>query len=639
MEKITLDTSLSDAMKNPMAKDLFDAITSLFDIDVNKFKKSKVAKLKVKSIKSLTAGVIDKKTLKYACELLNSEKNPILDDRSAKIEKKWWKEAVFYQIYPRSFKDSDGDGIGDIRGIIEKLDYLKELGVDCIWCSPMYKSPNDDNGYDISDYYDIMTEFGTMADFDELLDEVHKRGMKLIMDLVINHTSDEHEWFEQAKQSKDDEYHDYYIWKDDDGTKTPPNDWQSFFKGSAWNYYENLDQWALHLFSKKQMDLNWENPKMRQDIYKMINWWLNKGVDGFRMDVINFISKWQNFPNSVPLVQHIFGFSGTEWYFYGPRLHEFLHELNMQAFKGRDCVSVGECGGLGIETSKLLTADNRNELSMVFNFDHLDNLPHGRYDDYHYDFKIALKHLVKWQLNYGNRCWPTLLFENHDNPRITSKADKYYAFREEIAKLCATVQLTFRGAPFIYQGQEIAMANGDFKSVEDLRDVEAINMFVELVEKGKTPQEAFEKVMCGTRDHARTPMQWDDSKNAGFTEGTPWIKVNKDAFVYNVKDELTRDDSPLNYYKKLIKLRKENEALIYGTFELIKSNRIDVQDSDILCFKRELDGEKFIVEINMVRRTRKRYIDTENLELIASSYDYPAKTLRPYECNIYKTVY
>ncbi len=636
MEKITLDTRLSEAMKNPMAKDLFDAVTALFSIDVNRFSRSKIARLKVRSIKGLTAGVINKKALQSACDLLNSERNAPVDDRGAVIEKKWWKEAVFYQIYPRSFKDSDGDGVGDIRGIIEKLDYLQDLGIDCIWCCPMYKSPNDDNGYDISDYYAIMEEFGTMEDFDELLSEVHKRGMRLIMDLVVNHTSDEHPWFVRAKQSKDDPYHDYYIWKDDDGTKTPPTDWKSFFGGSAWNYYENLNQWALHVFSKKQMDLNWENPAMRQDIYKMINWWLNKGVDGFRMDVINFISKWQTFPNSVPVIEKILGFCGAEWYFYGPRLHEFLHEMNMQAFKGRDCVSVGECGGLGLETSKLLTADNRGELSMVFNFDHLDNMPHGKYDDYYYDFRIAARQLVKWQLYYGNRCWPTLLFENHDNPRITSKADKYGVFRSEIAKLCATIQLTFRGTPFIYQGQEIAMGNGDFQSAEELRDVEGINMYNELIEKGKSPQEALEKVLCGSRDHARTPMQWDDSKKAGFTTGTPWIKVNKDAFRYNVKDQLQMADSPLNYFKRLIRLRRENPAFIYGDFELIQPERLDPQDVDILCFSRKLDGACFVVEINLVRRTRKRYLDLTGLELISSSYDYPAKSLRPYECNIYK---
>ena len=367
MQTITPNTSLAQVIQNPLGRDLLEKVLLNFGFKPEDFERSALSKLKVKALSPLTGGVIKKSTVQMFCDLLNSESNAIIAPDDSPITPQWWKEAVFYQIYPRSFKDSNGDGIGDINGIIEKLDYLKDLGVDCIWCSPMYKSPNDDNGYDISDYYDIMDDFGTMADFDRLLREVHQRGMRLIMDLVVNHTSDEHPWFEAAKQDRHNKYHQYYIWRRDDGSHTPPNNWESLFSGSAWNYYEAVDSWAMHAFSKKQMDLNWENPAVRHDIYKMINWWLDKGIDGFRMDVINFISKWPSLPDGDPVVGKTLGFCGAEFYFYGPCLHAYLHEMNRNCFgRGdKEYVTVGECGGLGIETAKLTTADTRQELSMV----------------------------------------------------------------------------------------------------------------------------------------------------------------------------------------------------------------------------------------------------------------------------------
>lgn len=346
MQTITPNSSLAQVIQNPLGRDLLEKALLNFGFKPEDFERSALSKLKVKALSPLTGGVIKKSTVQMFCDLLNSESNAIIAPDDSPITPQWWKEAVFYQIYPRSFKDSNGDGIGDINGIIEKLDYLKDLGVDCIWCSPMYKSPNDDNGYDISDYYDIMDDFGTMADFDRLLSEVHKRGMRLIMDLVVNHTSDEHPWFEAAKQDRHNKYHQYYIWRRDDGSHTPPNNWESLFSGSAWNYYEAVDSWAMHAFSKKQMDLNWENPAVRHDIYKMINWWLDKGIDGFRMDVINFISKWPSLPDGDPVVGKTLGFCGAEFYFYGPCLHAYLHEMNRNCFgRGdKEYVTVGECG-------------------------------------------------------------------------------------------------------------------------------------------------------------------------------------------------------------------------------------------------------------------------------------------------------
>ena len=602
MQTITPNTSLAQVIQNPLGRDLLEKVLLNFGFKPEDFERSALSKLKVKALSPLTGGVIKKSTVQMFCDLLNSESNAIIAPDDSPITPQWWKEAVFYQIYPRSFKDSNGDGIGDINGIIEKLDYLKDLGVDCIWCSPMYKSPNDDNGYDISDYYDIMDDFGTMADFDRLLSEVHQRGMRLIMDLVVNHTSDEHPWFEAAKQDRHNKYHQYYIWRRDDGSHTPPNNWESLFSGSAWNYYEAVDSWAMHAFSKKQMDLNWENPAVRHDIYKMINWWLDKGIDGFRMDVINFISKWPSLPDGDPVVGKTLGFCGAEFYFYGPCLHAYLHEMNRNCFgRGdKEYVTVGECGGLGIETAKLTTADTRQELSMVFNFDHLDNPGHMRFDEYQYDLRKAVKTILKWQVEYTNHCWPTLLFENHDNPRVTSKVDPTDTYTSEIAKLCAVLEMTLKGSPFIYQGQELGMTNTHFDSMDDVRDVESINFYNKLVAKGKKPEKALRIINGGSRDHGRTPMQWTAEPGAGFTDGTPWIGINKNAVRLNAADEAKVPDSVLNDFKRLIALRHANPALVYGEF-----TQLCPENKNVVCYKRTLDGNTFFVELNL---TGKRQI-------------------------------
>ncbi|MFQ9065272.1 MAG: alpha-glucosidase [Eubacterium sp.] len=590
-----------------------------------------MGKLKFKTLTTATAGLLDKKTVQMVCDMLNLEKDEVITDQGEMTEK-WWKEAVIYQIYPRSFYDSNGDGIGDLNGIRQKLDYLQDLGVTAIWCSPFYDSPNDDNGYDIRDYQKIMAEFGTMEDFDKLLDEIHARGMKLIIDLVVNHTSDEHKWFQEALKSKDNPYHDYYIWRDaTDKGITPPNNWISLFKGSAWNYYENLNQWALHLFTKKQMDLNWENEKVRQSVYEMMLWWLDKGVDGFRMDVINFISKTQGLPEANAFLGTLTGFKGAEYYFYGPRLHEFLHEMREKTFGNYDVYTVGECGGAGIEMDKMLTADFRGELDTVFNFDFLANQGHTAYDPYEQDMYKVMKSFEVFQTGYTNHCWPAVFFENHDNPRVVSRTDRTGAYREEIAKVCALIEMTLRGTPYVYQGQELAMGNVNFNSIDEMNDVQSVNFYKEAVEKGKDKEKYFKLAAIGSRDNARSPFQWSDSENAGFTAGKPWLKVCNDYRRYNAEDEASRADSVLNFFKKAIKLRKETKALVYGDFTPANTNK-----PPVYCYFREYEGEKYYVELNLGKTPQPKPTNIYNYDLILSTNDNNSDILKPFEGNIYK---
>ncbi|MBR2133387.1 MAG: alpha-glucosidase [Eubacterium sp.] len=629
MEKITPNTTLNESMANPMAKDMVEKLMLAFRLPSDTVEKTPLGKLKFKALTTLTAGLLDKKTVQTLCDMFNMEKDErILDE--GEMKEQWWKEAIIYQIYPRSFFDSNGDGIGDLKGICEKLDYIKDLGVTAIWCSPFYDSPNDDNGYDIRDYKKIMAEFGTMEDFDTLLDEVHKRGMKLIIDLVVNHTSDEHKWFVEAQKSKDNPYHDYYIWRDSPDRDTPPNNWISLFKGPAWNYYESVDSWAMHLFSKKQMDLNWENEKVREEVYDMMRWWLDKGIDGFRMDVINFISKQADLPEANAFLGLLTGYKGAEYYFYGPRLHEYLHEMNRKVLSHYDIYTVGECGGAGIEMDKMLTADTRQELDTVFNFDFLINQFHTSYDDYTFNLFKVMQEFAKYQTDFTNHCWPTVFFENHDNPRIVSKCDRTGTYREDISKVCALIEMTLRGTPYIFQGQEISMANGDFESVDELDDREALGIFDELMLKGKTEAKAFERVKRGTRDNARTPFQWSDSENAGFTTGKPWLRISKDYRRYNAEDEAKNPDSVLSFYKKAIALRKSDKALVYGTFKTV------FEKNQVYCYERELDDAKYYVELNLSPKSAKRPIDTSKMELVLSTKGSTADTLRAFEGNVYK---
>ena len=631
MIKITPNTTLKDAMVNPMAKDVIEKLFLVLRLPTDLINSGIMGKLKFKMLTTATAGLLDKKTVQMVCDMLNLEKDEVITDQGEMTEK-WWKEAVIYQIYPRSFYDSNGDGIGDLNGIRQKLNYLQDLGVTAIWCSPFYDSPNDDNGYDIRDYQKIMAEFGTMEDFDKLLDEIHARGMKLIIDLVVNHTSDEHKWFQEALKGKDNPYHDYYIWRDaTDKGITPPNNWISLFKGSAWNYYENLNQWALHLFTKKQMDLNWENEKVRQSVYEMMLWWLDKGVDGFRMDVINFISKTQGLPEANAFLGTLTGFKGAEYYFYGPRLHEFLHEMREKTFGNYDVYTVGECGGAGIEMDKMLTADFRGELDTVFNFDFLANQGHTAYDPYEQDMYKVMKSFEVFQTGYTNHCWPAVFFENHDNPRVVSRTDRTGAYREEIAKVCALIEMTLRGTPYVYQGQELAMGNLNFNSIDEMNDVQSVNFYKEAVEKGKDKEKYFKLAAIGSRDNARSPFQWSDSENAGFTTGKPWLKVCNDYRRYNAEDEASRADSVLNFFKKAIKLRKETKALVYGDFTPAKTNK-----PPVYCYFREYEGEKYYIELNLGKTPQQKPTNIYNYDLILSTNDNNSDILKPFEGNIYK---
>ena len=624
---ITLDSKIKDIYENPIGKDVIGKILIQLGQSEDVLKKPILMNLKLKSLAKLTNPSFGSDFFDTLLRILNSE-SARPKEESGKITKKWWKEAVFYQIYPRSFKDSDGDGIGDLEGIIEKLDYLKDLGIDAIWLSPIYDSPNDDNGYDIRDYYNILADFGTMDTFERLLGEVHRRGMRLIMDLVVNHTSDEHPWFQMALVDKKSKYRDYYIFREGDSS-SPPNNWLSFFSGSAWNYYDEEGIWGLHLFSKKQMDLNWENENLREDIASMVRWWLEKGVDGFRLDVINFISKEPGLPDGSQAISDLMGYRGIEHYFYGPKLHEYLHELKKNAFVPYDGFSVGETPGIGMEMSKLLTGDYREELDMIFSFEHLEIPGRWKFDDYQYDLNYLKKYMIKWQEEYPNYCWQSLFYENHDQPRMVSKVNPDSKHRKKLAKLLAGVQLTLKGTPFIYQGQEIAMKNQEFKSICQLRDIESLNLYKELIKK-ETKEKAFASILAGTRDHARTPVQWNGGKHGGFSTGEPWIVGDDDYKKWNVEAQLKDKYSVVNFYKGLTRLRKSNMALIYGKTKFVEKNT-----KDYMAYYRVLGQEKFLMECNLSDKKLKGKLKPEGYEKVMSNYLDDSKELRPYEFTIF----
>jgi len=505
------------------------------------------------------------------------------------MDKAFWKEAVVYQIYPRSFKDSDGDGIGDLRGIIEKLDYLKELGVDVVWLSPVYKSPNDDNGYDISDYQAIMDEFGTMADWEELRDGLHARGIKLIMDLVVNHTSDEHPWFEASRSSKDSPYRDYYYWRPGKPDGREPNNWLSFFSGSAWEYDGKTGEYYLHLFSRKQPDLNWENPRVREEVYNMMRWWLDRGVDGFRMDVINCISKTPGLPDAG---DERYAWGG-EHFMNGPRVHEFLQEMNREVLSRYDIMTVGETPGVTLEEARNYTDPARGELNMVFQFEHMgvDHGPGGKWDIRPWSLTELKRILNKWQLGLRGAGWNSLYLNNHDQPRMVSRFGDEGKYRKESAKMLATLLHTMQGTPYIYQGEEIGMTNVRFPSIDDYRDIETLNMYREKVlQQGEDPRKVLEAIHYMGRDNARTPMQWDDGPQAGFTTGTPWIGVNPNCRDINVKQAMADPDSIFHYYRRLIALRKQHDIMVYGEFVPLMEDH-----PQIYAYLRVLGGERWLV--------------------------------------------
>ncbi|SHH26720.1 glycoside hydrolase family 13 protein [Virgibacillus chiguensis] len=552
----------------------------------------------------------------------------------------WWKESVVYQIYPRSFHDSNGDGIGDIQGIIQKLDYLRKLGIDVIWLSPVYDSPNDDNGYDIRDYQKIMDEFGTMEDFDTLLEEAHKRGLKIVMDLVVNHTSDEHAWFVESRSSINHPKRDYYIWKKGKENGQPPTNWESAFSGSAWKYDEATDEYFLHMFSEKQPDLNWENPDVRNDVYQMMRWWLDKGIDGFRMDVINLISKDQTMPEREPdpgkeLV------SAFEFHMNGPRIHEFLHEMNQKVLADYDILTVGEMPGVTVEDAKLYTGEEREELNMVFHFEHMGlwNGPDGKWSNMPWKLTDLKEILSKWQYGLEHEGWNSLYWNNHDQPRVVSRFGNDKEYREKSAKMLATLLHGMKGTPYIYQGEEIGMTNVQFPSIDDYEDIELINWYHERLAQGHHKEDLMQAIYAIGRDNARTPMQWNDKPHAGFTTGQPWLNVNPNYTTINTEAALADPNSIFYYYQQLIALRKQEPTIIHGKFDLLLEDNEEIfaytrtHQEDTLLVVCNFTDQQQTCELPNVPEGQEILITNEPTKTMHSVRQF---TLKPYEAFIYR---
>lgn len=558
------------------------------------------------------------------------------------MQSKWWKQSTVYQIYPRSFLDSNGDGIGDLNGIAAKLDYLKELGIDVIWLSPVYDSPNDDNGYDVRDYQAIMKEFGTMGDWEKLVDGIHSRGMKLVMDLVVNHSSDEHAWFQASRQSRDNPYRDYYIWRDGKNNG-PPNNWGSIFGGPAWEYDAQTDQYYLHLFSRKQPDLNWENPTVREEIYRMMRWWLDKGVDGFRMDVINFISKVPGLPDGPQGEGEPYG-NGFPYFANGPRIHEFMQEMHEQVLSRYEVLTVGEMPGVTTEQAVLFTDPERQELDMVFQFEHmdLDSGPGGKWDLKPVSL-VDLKHsLARWQEELEGRGWNSLYFNNHDQPRIVSRFGDDGRYRTESAKMLAACLHFMRGTPYVYQGEELGMTNVAFESIDEYRDIETLNFYQDATERqGWSNEQAMRSIYAKSRDNARTPMQWSADDNAGFTTGTPWISLNPNYPEVNANNEQEGEATVWHWYRDLIKLRKTEPLMVDGVFRLLEP-----EHEALFVYERELSGTKLLVICNFSEQPQHYVIGEQSVSegtVLMANYDRPDKIianadleLRPYEVVVAK---
>ncbi|MED1471277.1 alpha-glucosidase [Bacillus salipaludis] len=553
------------------------------------------------------------------------------------MNKLWWKEAVAYQIYPRSFMDSNGDGIGDIQGIIAKLDYLKELGIDVIWVCPMFKSPNDDNGYDISDYQKIMDEFGTMADFDQLLQEVHRRGMKLILDLVINHTSDEHPWFIESRTSKDHPKRDWYIWRDGKNGEEP-NNWESIFGGSAWEYDEKTNQYFLHIFSRKQPDLNWENPEVRNSLYEMINWWLDKGIDGFRVDAISHIKKEPGLKD-MPNPDGLKYVSSFDKHMNVKGIHTFLKELKEETFTKYDIMTVGEANGVSVDDIDLWVDEKKGKFNMVFQFEHL-NL-------WDAELKkvlniIELKNVLsRWQKGLEGMGWNALFIENHDKARVVSTWGNDQEYWQESAKAFAAMYFLMQGTPFVYQGQEIGMTNVKFESIDDYDDVATKNLYHLKTAAGVPHEEIMRIIWASSRDNSRTPMQWSAEQNAGFSTGTPWMKVNPNYSEINVADQEKNPDSVLSFYKKMIRLKKANEVFTYGMYDLLLA-----EDPQVYAYTRTLSQDRVIVLANLSEQPASIGegigIVFDHKNLLLNNYEIkkhePSEriTLKPYETRVYR---
>lgn len=555
------------------------------------------------------------------------------------MNEKWWKNAVVYQIYPRSFKDSNGDGIGDLQGIYEKLDYLAELGINVIWMSPVYKSPNDDNGYDISDYQDIMDDFGTMDDFDRVLKKAHSLNIKIMMDLVVNHTSDEHKWFIESKKSKDNPYHDYYMWADPDKNGNPPNRWESCFSGSAWEYVESVGQFYLHSFSRKQPDLNWDNPKVREEVFKMMTWWCDKGIDGFRMDVISMISKYPGLPDGPENGNGYTGNTSCD----GPNIHKYLREMNEKVLSKYRLITVGECPGVNAEQAKKYANIDGSELDMIFQFEHVSGSTlkpchHGKWDGEAMTMPELRANFTKWQKDLEGCAWNSLFLSNHDQPRCVSRfGNDSEQYRELSAKMLATMTHFQKGTPYVYQGEELGMTNAYMENIADYRDIESLNAYKELTTKENIPAKTvMGYIKAVGRDNARTPMQWDASDNGGFTSGTPWLQVNKNYKTINAAAQVNDPDSVFAYYKKLIALRHTNEVMVNGVYDVLIPDH-----PQIYAYTRTLGDKQLLVLCNdsdtnvAIPAELQEKIHAANNILIQNYKDTDESTLRPYEAVVY----
>jgi oligo-1,6-glucosidase len=561
------------------------------------------------------------------------------------MKKQWWKESVVYQIYPRSFADSNGDGIGDLRGIIGKLDYLQTLGIDVVWLSPVYRSPNDDNGYDISDYQDIMTEFGTLADWEEMIAAMHQRGIRLVMDLVVNHSSDEHAWFVESRKSKDNPYRDYYIWRPGKEA-SEPNNWASAFLGSAWQFDPATGEYYLHLFSKKQPDLNWENPKVRQEVFQMMHWWLQKGVDGFRMDVINMISKVPGLPDAEQFTPGRYQFPARQSV-NGPRLLEFLGEMKQEVLAKYDLLTVGETPFVTTQNAAALTNGETGPLNMIFQFEHMNLVdsdlasPFGRFSVVPFKL-LAMKEIItRWQKDLQGRGWNSNYLNNHDQARQVSRFGDDGPYRVQSAKMLGTFLHFLQGTPYIYQGEEIGMTNVAFPSIADYNDIEIHNFYREQVEeKGWDSAEIMHMIAMRGRDNARTPMQWSAAPQAGFTTGTPWLKVNPNYPTINVEQALADPDSIFYYYQELIRLRKTVPAMAYGAYDLLLPDH-----EQIFAFTRTLENEILLILLNWSAGTPvfnlPEGLNSSGARLLLANYpvgegEIKHIALRPYEARVYR---
>ena len=561
------------------------------------------------------------------------------------MKRRWWKESVVYQIYPRSFMDSNGDGIGDLRGIISKLDYLQALGVGVVWLSPVYKSPGDDNGYDISDYCEIGADFGAMTDWEEMLQQMHQRGIRLLMDLVVNHTSDEHPWFIESRKSKSNPYRDFYIWRAGKEGREP-NNWASCFSGSAWEHDTATDEFYLHLFSKKQPDLNWENPRVREEIYRIMSWWLDKGIDGFRLDVINMISKVPGLPDA-PIVSDERYQWGGQYFIHGPRLVEYLREMRENVLSKYDVFTVGETPGVTTEHAIDMTHEEAGSLNMLFQFEHMDLAPRnvvakiGKWHVGRWDLLELKQVMTRWQKALEGKGWNSFYLSNHDQPRSVSRFGDDGRYRVESAKMLATFLHMLHGTPYIYQGEEIGMTNIRFESINEYRDIETLQFYHEWVDqRGADPSEIMAAIHAKGRDNARTPMQWDTSDHAGFTTGNPWITVNPNFRQINVEQAQADAESVFHYYRRLIELRRQHPIMVYGSYELLLEAH-----EQIYAFLRCLHGERWLVILNFTGDTPvfalPTTIEFPHYKLVVSNYPIDSRqdprlfNLRPYEARVY----